>query len=146
MLNIHDTVFSTSEKQLYQIIHIIMQIVYPYSRRRADGYAVFMVCQQNANLELKCISNFTNYFCVQSVTLLSTIEWVWCSGFLPFHQQICMLGLSLSACNQHDIAQCVSLYFCLQEIDNGRLADTDTFFDYVELIKKPLKVLLITHK
>ena len=47
------------------------QIVFPYSQRRAEGYALFMVCQLNTNLEQYCIkeSNFTNYFCVQSVSL-----------------------------------------------------------------------------
>ena len=34
----------------------------------------------------------------------------------------------------------------VQSYDNGRLVDTDTFFDYVELVEEPLKALLITNK
>lgn len=38
------------------------------------------------------------------------------------------------------------LFLFVQDIDNGRLLETDTYFDHVELIDNPLKVLLITSR
>ena len=39
----------------------------------------------------------------------------------------------------------LNVIIILQSYDNGRLVDTDTFFDYVELVEEPLKALLITN-
>jgi len=36
-------------------------------------------------------------------------------------------------------------YALFLAIDNGRLVDTDTYFDHLELVENPLKVLLITN-
>lgn len=40
----------------------------------------------------------------------------------------------------------INCFLLLKAIDNGRLVDTDTYFDHLELVENPLKVLLITNK
>lgn len=34
----------------------------------------------------------------------------------------------------------------LQDVDRGRLLESDVYFDHIELVESPLKVLLITNK
>lgn len=36
--------------------------------------------------------------------------------------------------------------FSTQKLDNGKLAESDDFFDYVELVENPVKAILITSK
>jgi len=40
----------------------------------------------------------------------------------------------------------INCFLLLKAIDNGRLVDTDTYFDHLELVENPLRVLLITNK
>ena len=37
-------------------------------------------------------------------------------------------------------------YCNLQAVDRGRLLESDVYFDHIELVENPLKVLLITNK
>ena len=36
--------------------------------------------------------------------------------------------------------------FFLQKLNNGKLAETDDFFDYVELVENPVSAILVTNK